>query len=254
MPCSRTPRPRSTRSPAGWSRSGGPGSPSPSLDLLVIPSGEGAGVLSGDGLRTLRHEWAHLGLEQYLDGLRIPRWFNEGYSEWASGGFDAMDVWRLRVALALGRTPEMDSLTLGWPVRRSEATTAYLLSASAVTYLVEGSGERGLRIFLERWRAVGSFEDALRVTYGVTSGQLEEDWRAHVRSRYGWLFVLGHSSVFWALLGVVLLYMVRVRRARNDEKLARLRAQEGPDLPAYWIEPPEGAEAPPRDPPDPLRG
>ena len=206
----------------------------PSRNLLVIPSGEGAGILSGEGLRTLRHEWAHLGLHQFLGGLRIPRWFSEGYAEYAAGGFDAMEAWRLRVGLALGRAPPMDSLALAWPRRQDQAQVAYLLAASAVTYLVEESGERGLQIFLERWRADGSFETALRGTFGVTSGQLEEDWRAHVRSRYGWLFVLAHSSVFWLLLGVVLVYMVRARRARNEEKLARLRAEEVPERPAYW--------------------
>jgi hypothetical protein len=222
----------------------------PSRDLLVIPSGEGTGVLSGEGLRTLRHEWAHLGLHQFLGGLRIPRWFNEGYAEWAAGGFDATEVWRLRVGLAFGGTPVLDSITLGWPGGREQARTAYLLSASAVTYLLEGSGERGLAIFLERWRDGRSFEAALRQTYGVTSGQLEEDWRAHVKSRYGWLFVLARSSVFWLLLGGVLVYMVRVRKVRNDEKLARLRAEELPDLPAYWnLEPIDlRQQAPPRDP------
>lgn len=217
----------------------------PSLDMLIIPAGEGAGVLSGEGLRTLRHEWAHLALGQYLRGLRIPRWFNEGYAEWASGGFDAMDAWRLRVGLALGRTPPMDSLALGWPSGRTEARTAYLLAASAVTYLTEGSGERGLAILLERWREGGAFEPALRETYGVTSGQFEEDWRAHVKARYGWLFVLGHSSVFWLLLGVALLFMVRIRRTHNRERLARLRAEELPDLPAYWTYPDDEPPGPP---------
>ena len=217
----------------------------PSRNMLVIPSGEGAGALSGDGLRTLRHEWAHLGLGQYLDGLRIPRWFNEGYSEWASGGFEAIDAWRLRVGLALGRTPPMDSLALGWPSGREEARNAYLLAASAVTYLTEGSGERGLAIFLERWREGQAFEPALRETYGVTSGQFEEDWRAHVKARYGWLFVLGHSSVFWLFLGIVLVLMVRIRRIHNQERLARLRAEELPDQPAYWSYPDQGPPAPP---------
>ena len=236
----------------------------PSRNLLVIPSGEGAGILSGEGLRTLRHEWAHLGLHQFLGGLRIPRWFSEGYAEWAAGGFDAMEAWRLRVGIALGQAPAMDSLALSWPRRQDQARVAYLLAASAVTYLVEESGERGLRIFLERWRDEGSFETALRGTFGVTSGQLEEDWRAHVRSRYGWLFVLAHSSVFWLLMGVVLLYMVRVRRARNEEKLARLRAEEVPERPAYWnLEPvdPRWGEGGPglddgatMDPDDDMRG
>lgn len=206
----------------------------PALDLLVMPSGEGGRVVDGEGLRTLRHEWAHLGLHQHLGDLRIPRWFNEGYAQWASGGFDAMGAWRLRVMIALGRAPQMDSLALGWPSGREDARTAYLLAASAVTYLLEAGGERGLELFLDRWRAQRSFESAFRETFGATTGQFEEDWKRHVRSRYGWLFVLSHSAVFWLALALVLLFMVRGRRSRNRERLARLRAEELPDAPAYW--------------------
>ena len=208
----------------------------PAANLLVMPSGEGPRVLDGEGRRTLRHEWAHLGLHGYLGDLRVPRWFDEGYAQWASGGFDASEAWRLRVLMALGRAPAMDSLTLRWPAGREQARSAYLLAASAVGYLLESSGERGLRVFLERWRDVRSFDVALLRTFGVTPGQFEEDWKQHVRARHGWLLVVSRSSAFWLLLAVVLLAMVRVRRARNREKLARLRATEPPDRPDYWID------------------
>lgn len=206
----------------------------PALNMLVMPTGEGVRVVDGEGLRTLRHEWAHLGLHQRLGDLRIPRWFNEGYAQWASGGFDAMGAWRLRVLIAMGRAPAMDSLALGWPTAREEARTAYLLSASAVTYLLESGGERGLELFLDRWRETRSFEGAFRETFGLTTGQFETDWKRHVRQRYGWLLMLSHSAVFWLLLALVLLFMVRGRQGRNREKLARLRAEEVPDTPAYW--------------------
>lgn len=208
----------------------------PSRNMLVVPTGEGRRILDPEGRRTLRHEWAHLALSQYLGDLRAPRWFDEGYAQWASGGWDVQGAWRLRVLLALGRAPAMDSLTLSWPRERVEAETAYLLAASAVTYLLGESGERGLALFLERWRAERSFDAALRRTFGVTPGQFEEDWRRHVRRRYGWLFILAHSSVFWLLLALVLLLMVRVRQVRNKERMARLRAAEGPEEPAFWSE------------------
>ena len=206
----------------------------PSENLLVLPTGEGVRVVDGEGLRTLRHEWAHLGLHGYLGDLRAPRWFDEGYAQWASGGFDVAGAWRLRVLIARGRAPPMDSLELRWPAGRAEAETAYLLAASAVTYLLESGGEDGLRLFLDRWVASRSFDGAFRETFGLTPGQFEEDWQRHVRQRYGWLFVLGHSTLFWLVLALVLLFMVRGRQARNREKLARLRAGEVPDSPAFW--------------------
>jgi hypothetical protein len=208
----------------------------PSLNMLAIPLGEGTRILNLEGRRTLRHEWAHLGLAAAIDGLRAPRWFTEGYAQWASAGFDASEAWKLRVLMALSRTPPMDSLTLQWPRGRAQADVAYLLSASAVTYLLQESGERGLAIFVERWRDERSFESAFRRTFGVTTSQFEEDWKKHVKSRYGWLFVFSHSTLFWMLLALVLLFMLRIRRGRDREQMARLRAGEPPDQPAYWDE------------------
>jgi hypothetical protein len=224
----------------------------PELGLLVVPTGEGPRILDPDGVRVLRHEWAHLGLHQTLGGPRIPRWFDEGYAQWASGGWDASEAWRLRVLLAVGGAPPLDSLSLAWPRDRASAEGAYLLAASAVSYLLEGSGERGLAVFLARWRDTRSFDGALRATFGVTQGQFEEDWRRHVKKRYGWLFVASRSAVFWMLLALVLLFMARTRQERNRSRMARLRAGEAPDLPAYWegpAEPEGGPQAPPGEGP-----
>jgi len=220
----------------------------PSENLLAVPAAEGRSLVSSEGRRTLRHEWAHLGLHAYLGDLRIPRWFDEGYAQWASGGFDATEAWRLRVLLALGRAPPMDSLSLRWPTDEEEARTAYLLAASAVTYLLEPGGERGLTLFLERWRDGRSFDAALTETFGTTPDRFEQNWARHVRSRYGWLFVLSHSAIFWMILALVLLFMMRIRRTTNRERLARLRASEPPDQPAYWVVD-EGTPGPERTPP-----
>lgn len=205
----------------------------PSRNALVIPAWDGGLTRPGQAGRVLRHEWAHLGLHQYLEGLRIPRWFDEGYAEWA-GGWDTGEAWRLRILLATGGAPSLDSLTFRWPGGARAARTAYLLSATVLEYLVAASGERGLEVFLRRWREEGSFEPALRRTYGVTSGQLEEDWRDFVGSRYGWLYVLGHSSVFWALLSVLLVGMVLIRRRERRRRMEELRSEELPDRPAFW--------------------
>lgn len=208
----------------------------PSMNRIVIP---GAGTRRTRGwteARVLQHEWAHLGLAQFLPGFRIPRWFNEGYAEWASGGWNPTQGWRLRVSMALGQAPPLDSLTLDWPRDRASAELAYLLSATALEYLVSESGERGLRILLATWKEEGGFPAALGRVYGLTPGQFEEDWKKYVQRRYGWLFVLSHSSVFWLTLTLALLVLVRIRRGRDREALARLRAGEPPDEPAYWEE------------------
>jgi hypothetical protein len=213
----------------------------PSLRRIVLPVFQ----TPWDGFRaegrTVRHEWAHLGLHDYLEGLRIPRWFDEGYAQWVSGGGDFQEAWRLRLALAGGGAPPLDSLTLAWPRDRAGAELAYLLSATAVEYLVRESGSRGIELFLARWKESEDFEDAFRRTYGMTTGTFERRWQEYVKRRYGWLLVLGQSAVFWVFLGGALLLLFRIRRRRDRERMAHLRATEPPDLPAYW--------EPPRHPP-----
>jgi hypothetical protein len=111
-----------------------------------------------------------------------------------------------------------------------------------VEYLTRSSGERGLSLFLDRWKARENFDAAFREVFGVTLGQFEEDWKGYVKRRYGWLFVLSHSTVFWLALTLALLVLVRIRRGRNREALARLRATEPPEDPAYWAATPVDEE------------
>ena len=207
----------------------------PSESRIVIPLFRAPGRSRQDATsRVLRHEWAHLGLHQYLDPLRIPRWFSEGYAQWASG-WDRSDVWRLRVLVALGRTPSLNSLSLRFPVESGSAEVAYLLSATMVEYLVETSGEEGLEIFLARWKEVGRFDEALARTYGFTPGRLESAWQRWIKERYGVIHVFSSSGLGWGMLALMLLLLFRIRRGRDREAMARLRAGEVPPSPTYWL-------------------
>ena len=215
----------------------------PAEATIVMPAYVSARGRGWSDAQVLRHEWAHIGLHQYLQGLRVPRWFSEGYAQWASGGWDWSEGWRLRVALARDRNP-LDSLDLAWPRDQARAQTAYLLSATTIEYLVVQSSPRALEVLLARWKEAGNFERAFRSTYGVTTAQFEEDWRRYVQDRYGWLFVLSHSAVFWMFLSLALVAMVGVRRRAKRERLARLRAQDIPDQPSFWLDEPSRVDVP----------
>lgn len=187
--------------------------------------------------RTALHEWAHLGLHEYLNDLRVPRWFDEGYAQLASGGWDLARAWRLRLALAGGAAPPLDSLSLAWPSGTTEAELAYLLSGSAVQYLASQSGSRGIEVFLPRWRESGDFEEAFRRTFGYSTGSFERQWIRHVKRRYGWILVLSQTAAFWLVAGLTLLLLWRWRARRERLRLARLRASQPPERPAFWTGP-----------------
>ena len=229
---------------AAWDRLTGGAAPEwgagiarPDEGVIVLPTFDWEQTPPHTVYRTLRHELAHVALQRYLGAARTPRWFTEGYAQWAAGEWRWDSAWQLRLAFLGGESPRLDSLTLHWPVGELDARMAYMLSASALAYLVERSGERGLRIFLEAWRDDRDFDTAFRRVYGLTLGQFEEDWRAHVKRRYGWAVFLGQSAFFWGVAAVLLVVLWAIRRRRDQAKLERLKATEPPDDPAYWERP-----------------
>lgn len=195
----------------------------PSQRRIVIPAYGNSGVI-GDPVITLRHEIAHLALAGYVGSG--PRWFDEGYATWVSGGWDERSGWQIRLALLGGSLPPLDSLTLAWPRSQGRARLSYLLSASAVRYLATSRGDRALASFFEQWRESGSFDAALREVYLLTPTQLEREWRGMVRSRYGWLLAISQLTAFWGGFALLVIVLGSLRRRRDRERLEELRKEE----------------------------
>ena len=218
----------------------------PDAGLIILPAwGEDRGP-PHELPRVLRHELAHVALQRFLGPARIPRWFSEGYATWSAGQLDESAAWILRLAFLRGRAPPLDSIALDWPAGVLDARVAYLLSASAVAWLYENGGDRAFGLFLERWRNTLDFDRALYDTWGLTPATLERDWSSAARRRYGWLLFLAQSVVIWAITGAVAFVLIFVRRRRDRVRMARLRASEIPDDPAFWLmrEPEHEGEAP----------
>ncbi len=193
--------------------------------LIVLPIYPAASVRPSETGTVLRHELAHVLLRRALPG-DIPRWFDEGYAELAAGSWDVESAWQLRVAFLTGRAPPLDSLALRWPRGAADARMAYLLSATAVEHLRRRTGEDGFALLMANWRREGSLDRAVRSTWGMTMGQLEKEWRADVRRRYGWLLAVGNVALVWAVATVVVLLAWIPRRRRNRERMAAMQAEE----------------------------
>jgi hypothetical protein len=206
----------------------------PASGVIVIPAHRAAAGGFNAVARVLVHELAHVALHRYLEPARIPRWFTEGYATWAAGQLDFEAGWLLRVAFLTGRAPPLDSLVIGWPAGVRDARVAYLLSATVIEYLYAQGGDFALRRFLERWSEGQSMEDALFQTYGLTLAQLERQWSRSVRRRYGWTVFFSQAIVIWAIVAMLVIGLFVIRKRRDRSKLARLRADELPDVPAWW--------------------
>ena len=182
----------------------------------IVMQGSRAGSDAGEPIAVLRHELAHLALHDALGDLP-PRWFDEGYASYSAGELDRDEVLATNVALALRGTPTFAGLDSAFLHGSGEAQAAYALAYRAVADLAALDSARGLSLFLGYWKESESFEVAVRSAYGLTAAAFEKQWQQRTRRRYGALalfadFTLG---VFFLLLLVVPLYVVRRRRDRS---------------------------------------
>lgn len=208
------------RMPA-WSE----GAAFPDAGAVVLLSVGPPGRLIG----RLRHELAHVALRARI-GRRLPLWFEEGYAAVAAAEWDRLDALRLNWQIARGARMDLDQVDRALRADRGEAETAYALATTAVLLLHRWGGAQGLAPLIDELARAPGFDAALRATYHVTEGDFEARWQRDVASRYGWFAWASAVGLFWAVTGVLLVWLVRLRRRRDRARRERL--DEGWVVPA----------------------
>ncbi len=176
----------------------------------------------------LRHELAHLALRARVR-RPLPLWFEEGYAAVAAGEWDRLDVLRLNWQVARGVELDLDQVDRSLRSDQPDAATAYALATTAVLLLERWGGGHGLEPLIDHLTHDPTIDAALRHTYHVTEGDFEVRWQRDVAARYGWLGWAGAVGLFWAALGLVLIWLVQLRRRRDRARKALL--DEGWTLP-----------------------
>jgi hypothetical protein len=191
-------------------------------ERTIIMQGRGAGSDAGDPLVVLRHELAHLVLDEAL-GDRVPRWFHEGYASVAAGEWGRQEVLATSVALLLRGMPSLDSLDESFRGGARRADAAYALAHRAVAELASIDRERGLTLLFEYWRQTNNLDLAIRRAFGMTQAQFEERWRSRTRRQYGALAIVADLSLVAALLMTIVIPLYVARRRRDRRRLQVLR-------------------------------
>lgn len=169
----------------------------------------------------LRHELAHLVLRWRL-GHPPPLWFDEGYAAFAAAEWDRLEALRLNWQVARGMRMHLGDVDRALRSNEADAQSAYALATTAVLLLNRWGGKGGLAPLIERMADLPTFDRAMRATYHVTEGDFEARWEREVASRYGLLSWAGAVGLFWALLALLLLSLVGLRRRRDRARRARL--------------------------------
>ena len=137
-------------------------------------------------------------------------------------GRDRLDALRLNWQVARGVQLDLDELDRMLRSDRPDATTAYALATTAILLLQRWGGEHGLEALIDHLTRDPTLDAALRDTYHLTEGDFEARWQREVAARYGWLGWASAVGLFWAALGLMLIWLVRLRRRRDRARRALL--------------------------------
>ncbi len=175
----------------------------------------------------LSHELCHLLLYHAAGKRDLPRWFDEGVCQWASGGFAELAAGdaggSLAKAVASGTLIPLHRLET-FPQEESALLLAYGESRSIVEYIAGEFGARSIREILAHLRAGHSLDEAFRRALSLSPAGLEEKWQGSLKRRYTWFsYASSHLLTFLFFLAALatlcgFMRMLKRKRDYRDEE------------------------------------
>jgi len=168
----------------------------------------------------VKHEYAHLALQDRLYHSRAPRWLDEGIAmytavEWGWGNNLTMS--RAVVFNSLIRLGEIEKMN-----RFSEgrAQIAYAESYQAVKYLLDEYGVETLNILLDNLRDMKSIDEALLGSVGATQEEFGNEFFEKIKTRYNIMSLFGDLYFLWIFLALVIVvgFILKTRKKRKYYK------------------------------------
>ena len=135
------------------------------------------------GRTTVRHELAHLVVEQFAwscVGGRRPTWLNEGLAVYAQGPPDEVTRSEIAQGIAQNLFMPLRSLNGAFPSHSEQAGLAYSQSYSVVDFMLARYGAPAMQTLLQTLAAGAGYDEALQAVYDLNVDGLETAWRATI--------------------------------------------------------------------------
>jgi hypothetical protein len=194
------------------------------LVLLTMMSPKGPEAVDLD--ETLRHELAHVALEDAVGGKHVPVWFNEGVAIWLSGEAPWSRTQILAQATMQDRLIPLSDLDRSMPANPFEVNVGYAEAADFTAFLLRKSDRLRFNSMIERVREGQTFDRAVAEAYNADLRKLELEWHHKLERNYSVVPVLLGGSLLWVgVMGLVVVAWAR-RRKRTKAILARWEREE----------------------------
>ena len=179
---------------------------------------------------TMKHEMVHVLLHRATEGIRVPRWFDEGLAMWLSGEWRIGQSLDMVYAVLTDTVIPLSEVDYMLDFRSYKARRAYLESFLAITYLMKLGGPVASADVLEKLRRGSTFDQALLEVLGYTEKGFERKWEEYVRDRFSLLSLLIDSSSLWIAMCMLFLLAYGFKKMRARRILKTWEQEETDDL------------------------
>lgn len=138
------------------------------------------------------HEMCHLLLHNNIAANNLPRWFDEGLSQWVSSGINEIVYPRstdvLKIAIISGTLLPFSTISEALPSDPADLILSYEQGKSMVDYIGQRYGADSIRGVIARLSSGAGFHEAVRDELGADFSEIEKKWRRDKgKQRYIWL-------------------------------------------------------------------
>jgi hypothetical protein len=176
---------------------------------------------------TLKHELCHLVLHRNISNKNLPRWFDEGVCQLASGGVAELlsgeNDRALSDAVMSDGQIGLNKLEI-FPADERSLTLAYEESKSFVEYVATEYGKEGILSIIKYLKEGNSINDALQKGLSINLSGLEENWHAYLKRKYTWASYLSANlyTILFVFAGLITIYgfvrLLKKKRSYVDEE------------------------------------
>ncbi|HHT9114722.1 MAG TPA: peptidase MA family metallohydrolase, partial [Candidatus Wunengus sp. YC65] len=176
----------------------------------------------------IMHEMCHLLLHKNIAGNNLPRWFDEGVSQWVSGGINEIvypqstDV--LKRAFISDTLLPFSTISEALPSDPVNLILSYEQSRSMVDYIEQRYGIDSIKGIILRLSSGVGFYEAVSDELGTDFTEIEKKWKKDKGKQYTWLgyisnhiyLILFSIATFLTLYGFIR-FRKRIRDYQDEE-------------------------------------
>ena len=175
----------------------------------------------------IKHELCHLLLHDKIRKVTLPRWLDEGVSQWVSDGIAEIIMSRkgsiLDGAVLSNRLLSCRRLDKRFPQDEKSLLLAYEESKSLVEFITQEFGRKGLLDLLKHMEDGDEVDMAILKSLSIPPDELQRRWQTHLKKKITWFTYLAsnlYGILFFlaALITVAGFVRVIIKKRRYEDE------------------------------------